>query len=135
VLNNLTFNRITQYINEVSPLKLATESVLSKLPSNTTKVTKNYVDYPYFADFLIEKDNKKIAVFCLDLSKLYLVVEKTTHNRLHVEMMASMEYFKAKDFGIVTLLARDLEMDKELGGGHILKVVMGEAEMTKGKEQ
>lgn len=47
------------------------------------KAVKNVVKYPYFADYLMERGENKVAVWCEDYTKLYFGVDCSSRNRFH----------------------------------------------------
>lgn len=57
------------------------------------------VEYPFFADFLVEAGDKKLAVYVVDFSKMYSGVSSVVHH----EIRLSMEHFRRQGYSIAEI--------------------------------
>lgn len=80
------------------------------LKEKQIKYTKNYVDYPFYADFMIEGAKEKTVVFSVDYSKMYMRNEDTPMVTKLFE--DNVEYFNDLKYNVVTVLYSDVAEGK-----------------------
>jgi len=74
------------------------------------KVLSNAVYYPFYADFLLEKESIKVAVFVLDYSKHYSNIK----DLVHLQIRLSMEHFKKLGYSVVEVNYEDYMNNERL---------------------
>lgn len=104
IMLNAVHNPLSNYILENSELKDTVCTVLQNLKRKyehnlATKLLANVVEYPFFADFIVEAAKSKVAVFVVDYSKLY----SNTKDIMHHQIRLSVEHFRRKGYDIVEI--------------------------------
>lgn len=76
-------------------------------PHHSVKFTANAVEYPFFADFVLDHNGRKLAVFVLCYSKLY----GNLHTVMHQQIRLSIQYFKQRGYEVLELRYDDYTHD------------------------